>query len=248
MIRYALLFISSFCITSLAEAESVQVAVAANFAGPMESIAKAFEKESGHQAAVSLGATGQLYAQIRNGAPFELLLAADEATPAKLEAEGLTVKGSRFTFAIGKLALWSPKPVFVDNDGRVLKKGDFAHLALANPKTAPYGAAAVEVLKKLGVYDALAPKLVLGENIAQAYQFVASGNAELGFVALSQVQKDGRLTGGSAWCVPAKLYSPIRQDAVLLAKGEGKAAAAALKEFLKSEKARTIIASFGYDL
>jgi molybdate transport system substrate-binding protein len=227
-------------------AGDVQVAVAANFAGPMQKIAAEFAHDTGHKALVSIGATGAFYAQIRNGAPFQVFLSADDETPAKLENEGRTVKGSRFTYAIGKLVLWSAKPGYVDANGEVLKQGHFAHLAIANPKTAPYGTAAVETLKKLGLYAGLESRLVQGENIAQTQQFVASGNAELGFVALSQVWKDGHVTSGSAWPVPATLYAPIRQDAVLLANGRDDAAARALLDYLKSDKARAIIRSYGY--
>jgi molybdate transport system substrate-binding protein len=229
-------------------AEEVQVAVAANFAGPMKKIGAEFEKASGHKLSVATGATGKFYAQIQNGAPFEVLLSADDTTPAKLEQEKLAVPGTRFSYAVGKLALWSAKPGFVDGRGQVLRKGDFAHLALANPKTAPYGAAAVETLKNMSLLDALAPKFVQGENIAQTQQFIATGNAELGFVALSQIQENGKLTSGSAWIVPPELHAPLRQDAVLLAKGEGKAGAKAFLEFLKGRKAQAIIEAFGYDL
>ncbi|MED5612160.1 molybdate ABC transporter substrate-binding protein, partial [Pseudomonas sp. JH-2] len=197
-------------------ADEVQVAVAANFTAPIQAIAKDFEKDTGHKLVASFGATGQFYAQIRNGAPFEVFLAADDTTPAKLEQEKATVPGSRFTYAIGKLALWSAKDGYVDAKGAVLKQGGFQHLSIANPKTAPYGLAATQVLDKLGLKDKLAGKLVEGQNIGQAYQFVSSGNAELGFVALSQIYKDGKVTGGSAWIVPADLYEPIRQDAVIL--------------------------------
>jgi len=248
MIRCSILIFALFTLSSGAVAATLQVAVAANFAGPMEVIAAAFEKDSGHKVAVSTGATGKFYAQIQNAAPFEVLLSADETTPAKLEAEGLTVPGTRFTYAIGKLVLWSSKPGFVDKEGKVLKKGHFAHLALANPKTAPYGAAAVEVLNHLGLFQSLEPKFVQGENIAQTQQFVATGNAELGFLALSQVQKNGKLTGGSVWQIPDSLYSPIRQDAVILTKGKDNPAAVALLAFLKGDKAKTIIKSYGYDL
>lgn len=235
-------------LSSGAAADTVQVAVAANFAGPIAAIQPAFEKSSGHKIALSTGATGKFYAQIKNAAPFEVLLSADDTTPAKLESESLAVPGTRFTYAIGKLVLWSAKPGYIDQEGNVLKKESFAHLAIANPKTAPYGAAAVEALNNLGLYKALEPKFVTGENIAQTQQFVATGNAELGFLALSQVQKDGKLTGGSAWLVPANLHAPIRQDAVLLTKGKDNPAATALLTFLKGETAKAIIKSFGYDL
>jgi len=231
-----------------AHADEVQVAVAANFTAPMQQIAAAFEKDTGHKAVLAFGATGKFYAQISNGAPFEILLAADDETPAKLERELLAAPRTRFTYAIGKLVLWSAKEGYVDGQGEVLKKGDFKHLALANPKTAPYGTAAVEALKKLGLMESVQPKIVQGENIAQTHQFVATGNAELGFVALSQVFKDGKVTSGSAWIVPAKLYDTIRQDGVILAKGRNKPAATALMDYLKSDKARAIIKSYGYEL
>lgn len=229
-------------------ADEVQVAVAANFTAPMKQIAAEFEKDTGHKALLAFGATGKFYAQISNGAPFEVLLAADDATPAKLEQELLATSRTRFTYAIGKLVLWSAKEGTVDGKGEVLKKGEFKHLALANPKTAPYGAAAVEALKQLGVLESIQPRFVQGENIAQTHQFIATGNAELGFVALSQVFKDGKVTSGSAWIVPAKLYDPIRQDAVLLAKGRNNPAAAALVKYLKTDKARSIIKAYGYEL
>ena len=176
-------------------AAEVQVAVAANFTAPMQKIAAAFEQDTGHRAKLAFGATGKFYAQIRNGAPFEVLLAADDETPAKLEREGAALAGSRFTYAIGRLALWSARPGYVDDQGEVLKRGAFKHLAIANPKLAPYGAAAVETLDRLGLLAALQPKFVQGENIAQTFQFVSTGNAELGFVALSQVMEDGKISG-----------------------------------------------------
>lgn len=228
-------------------ADEVKVAVAANFSEPMKKIAADFEKDTGNKVTISSGATGAFYAQIKNGAPFEVFLSADDETPAKIENEGLGVKGSRFTYAVGKLVLWSAKPGYVDAKGEILKKGGFEHLSLANPKTAPYGAAGVEVLKKLGLYDSLQAKVVQGENITQAQQFVASGNAELGFVALSQVWKDGTLTSGSAWIVPASDYSPIRQDAILLTTGAKNSAADALLKYLKGDKARAVIKSYGYE-
>ena len=231
-----------------ASADEVQVAVAANFTAPMKLITANFEKATGHKVALSFGATGKFYAQIRNGAPFDVLLAADDETPARMEKEGLGVSGSRFTYAIGKLILWSAKPGYVDDKGDVLKKGSFEHIALANPKLAPYGAAAVEVMTKLGVMSALEPKFVQGENIAQTYQFVSTGNAELGFVALSQVYEDGKLKSGSGWIVPSAIHSPIRQEAVLLSRAKGNLAAEALLKYLKSDKARAVIKAYGYDL
>ncbi|SDH90256.1 molybdate ABC transporter substrate-binding protein [Pseudomonas panipatensis] len=229
-------------------AGEVQVAVAANFTAPMQAIAKDFEQDTGHRLVAAYGATGQFYAQIKNGAPFEVFLAADDSTPAKLEAEHESVPGSRFTYAIGSLALWSPKAGYVDAEGEVLKQGGFQHLAIANPKAAPYGLAATQVLDRLGLTQALAGKIVEGQNISQAYQFVASGNAELGFVALSQVYKDGKVSSGSAWRVPDNLYQPIRQDALILNKGKDNAAAKALVEYLKGPKAAALIRAYGYTL
>lgn len=230
---------------SLAIADEVLVAVAANFAAPMQRIAADFARDTGHKALPSFGSTGKFHAQIRNGAPFEVLLAADDETPSRLQEEGLAVAGSRFTYAVGRLVLWSPKAGQVPEEA--LRKGAFRHLAIANPKLAPYGVAAVETLKSLKLLDETQPKFVLAENIGQAWQFVASGNAELGFVALSQTMKDGKIGEGSGWLVPAHLHQPIRQDAVLLAKGRGRPAAEALMTYLRGDKARAIIRSFGYD-
>jgi molybdate transport system substrate-binding protein len=215
---------------------------------PMKKIAIQFEKESGHNAVLTSGATGRFYAQIRNGAPFDVLVAADSETPAKLERDGLSVAGSRFTYAIGRLVLWSAKPDVVDARGDVLKKGGFSHLAIANPRLAPYGAAAVEALKAMNLLQELQPRFVQGENIAQTFQFASSGNADLGFVAMSQVYKDGKLKSGSAWIVPVELHTPILQDALILQKGQGKPAAKALMRFLKSDWARTVIRQYGYSL
>lgn len=231
----------------LAGAAEVQVAVASNFTAPAKAIAADFERDTGHRAALAFGATGKFYTQIRNGAPFEVLLAADDETPARLEREGAAIAGSRFTYAVGKLVLWSAQAGYVDDKGEVLKKGDFKHLSIANAKHAPYGAAAIKVLSTLKLLDALQSRFVQGENIAQTSQFVATGNAELGFVALSQVMKDGRLDKGSAWIVPANLYPPIRQDAVILAKGRNNPAAGAWIHYLKGKKAAAIINSFGYE-
>jgi molybdate transport system substrate-binding protein len=229
------------------QAAEVSVAVAANFTAPMQKIAVSFEQDSGHRARLAFGSTGRFYAQIRHGAPFELLLAADDETPARLEQEGLGVAGSRFTYAIGRLVLWSPQPGLVDAQGLVLRQGRFDKLALADPKLAPYGAAAIESLTRLGLLERLQTKIVQGENIAQAYQFVASGNAQLGLLAWSQVQADGHLREGSAWVLPARLYRPIRQDALLLTSGQDNPAAIALLRYLQGEKARAIIRAHGYE-
>ncbi|NHN76970.1 molybdate ABC transporter substrate-binding protein [Azotobacter chroococcum] len=240
--------LSAGLLACAAQAAELQVAVAANFTAPIKEIAAEFEKDTGHKLITSFGPTGGFYTQIHNGAPFEVFLSADDTTPEKLEKEGATVAGSRFTYAIGKLVLWSAKPGYVDGKGEVLKKNAFKHLAIANPKTAPYGAAATQVLAKLGLGEAVKPKLVEGANIAQAHQFIATGNAELGFVALSQVSKDGKLTEGSGWTVPAELHDPIRQDAVILAKGKDNPAAQALVDYLKGPKAAKVIKAYGYDL
>ena len=241
------LLVSLMVLALPANGDEISVAVAANFTAPMKLIAAEFEKDTGHKVLASFGSTGKFYAQIKNGAPFEVILTADDETPAKLVKENAAVAGTQFTYAVGKLVLWSSKPGLVDGAGDVLKKGQFEHLSLANPKLAPYGAAGIETLKAMGVFGAVQPKIVTAENITQAYQFISSGNAELGFVALSQVFKDGKVEG-SSWLVPANLYTPIRQDAVLLDKGQGKAAAEALMKFLKTDKARAIIKSFGYEL
>ena len=231
-----------------ATASEVKVAVAANFIEPMKAIAANFEKNTGHKTVLSSGATGKFYAQIKNGAPFDVFLAADSATPARLEKENATVSGSRFTYAIGKLALWSAQPGLVDNKGDVLRRQHFKHIAIANRKLAPYGAAAVETLTQLKLLEQLTPRFVQGENIGQTFQFVATGNAELGFVALSQICKDGKVKSGSVWIVPAHLYQPIRQDAVILEKGKDNPAAQALIDYLKSDPARAIIQSYGYGI
>ena len=246
--KKALFFALTVTIAGISQADEVQVAVAANFTAPMQQIATQFEKDSGHKATLAFGATGKFYAQIVNGAPFEILLSADDETPARLEKEVQGVAGSRFTYAIGTLVLWSANPTLVDAKGEILKTGDFKHLALANPKTASYGTAAVEAMTKLGLLSTLQPRFVQGENISQTQQFIMSGNAELGFVALSQVFKDCKISGGSAWIVPANLYQQIQQDAVLLSKGKDKPAAIALLAYLKGDKARAIIKSYGYEL
>ncbi|MFG6203151.1 molybdate ABC transporter substrate-binding protein [Pseudomonas retamae] len=234
--------------SSGALADEVQVAVAANFTAPIQAIAADFEKDTGHKLVAAYGATGQFYTQIKNGAPFEVFLSADDTTPEKLENEGDTVKGSRFTYAVGTLALWSAKEGYVDGKGDVLQKNQYQHLSIANPKAAPYGLAATQVLAKLKLTEATQAKLVEGQNITQAYQFVSTGNAELGFVALSQIYKDGKVSSGSAWVVPADMHDPIKQDAVILNKGKDNPAAQALVEYLKGPKAAAVIKSYGYQL
>ena len=229
-----------------ARAAEVQVAVAANFVGPLQRIGETFTAASGHVLKVSSGATGKFYTQVVSGAPFDVLIAADDETPRKLIAEGHAVAGTNFTYAIGRLVLWSAQPGFVDAQGAVLGSSAFRHLAIANPKVAPYGAAALQVLRSRGLADALSLRLVTGESIAQAYQFAATGNAELAFVALSQVALPGKGAVGSYWLVPQSLYGEIKQDAVLLKTGEKNPAAVALLAYLKSEPAQQLIRGFGY--
>lgn len=223
-------------------AAQTNVAVAANFTEAAKDIAAAFKQTTGDDVVLSFGATGQLYTQITQDAPFEILLSADQERPAKAVADGLGVADSRFTYAIGKLVLWSKNADTVKGED-TLKANAFAKLSICNPTAAPYGAAAVEAMKALKLYDTLQPKLVMGANISQAYQFVDSGNAELGFVALSQLKPD---SGGSRWMVPQDLYKPIKQDAVLLKKGVANPAATGFMTFLKGPEARTIIEKYGY--
>ncbi|MDB5751881.1 MAG: putative type molybdate transport system, periplasmic component [Ramlibacter sp.] len=230
-----------------ARAGQVRVAVAANLVQAMQEITRGFAQASGHQAQLVPGSTGKFYAQIRNGAPFEVLLAADQETPARLEGQGLAVTGTRFTYATGRLALWSARPGLVDGDA-VLRRPPAGPLAIADPRVAPYGAAARQVLQRLGLLAAWQPHLVQGESIGQAFQFVASGNAPLGFVALAQVMAGGRLTSGSAWTVPARLHQPLRQDAVLLAGGRGNPAAEALLQYLRGDAARAVLRAHGYQV
>ena len=232
---------SSFATTTL-------VAVAANFSKPMTEIAAGFEKATGHSANLSFGSTGKFVSQMENGAPFEIFLAADEKSTEKLLQDGFAVSGSQFIYALGKLVLWSATPGYVDNQGKILSSGGFKHLALADPKLAPYGVAAIEVLNSLKLQDKLQPLIVEGESIAQAYQFISSGNAELGFVALSHVFDNGKIISGSAWLIPAELHAPIKQAAVLLKIGAENPAAIALLAYLKSAPALEIIQKYGYDL
>ena len=246
--RSAALLLCAVLLEGAVHAAEVSVAVAANFTVPMQKLAVAFEQASGHKATLAFGSTGRFYAQVKNGAPFQVLLAADDETPAKLEKEGLAVAGSRFTYATGRLVLWSADPGVVDERGEVLKKPGTGRIAIADPRLAPYGAAAVETMGRLGVAQALQPRIVQGENISQAYQFVLTGNAQMGFVALSQVMVHGRIDKGSAWRVPAELHAAIKQDAVVLNAGKDNPAAAALMTFLRSDAARAVIRAHGYEL
>lgn len=226
-------------------AGEVSVAVAANFTDAARDLAPLFKKTTGHTARISFGSTGKLYAQIENGAPFELFLAADSKRPQKAEGAGLAVPGSRFTYAMGKLVLWSAKPAAWSDAESYLKRGSFAHLAIANPKTAPYGHTAEQVMQHLGIWNALQTTLVQGDSIAQTFQFVATGNAEAGFVAASQV-KAWKGDAGSLWKIPQAMYAPIEQQALLLKKGENNPAAKAFLQFLQSEAARAVIIGYGY--
>ena len=242
MIRQLLVsFIVAGVISLSAPAAEVHVAVAANFTKPMEQLKREFEKVSQHTVIISFGSSGQLYSQIKNGAPYEVLLSADRERPEQLVAEGEAVSDSLFIYAVGKLALWSKQAHLVDKLGKVLISGQFQHLAIANPQTAPYGTAAKQVMEKLGVWKTLKNKIVQGENITQTYQFVATGSAELGFIALSQYQGDG-----SYWLVPQEQYDPIEQGAVLLKNGENHPAAQALMAFLQTSVAHAVIKKFGY--
>ncbi len=248
MFSRSLLFFCMVFNSTMVWAEDVEVAVAANFIKPMEQIAAKFEQATGNKLVVSFGSSGKLLEQMRNGAPFKVFLSADQSKPQTVEDEKLDVPGSRFTYAIGKLLLWSVREDMVDNKGAVLKTGNFEHIAIANPKTAPYGAAALETMDKLGVLDTLQAKIVQGESIAQTREFVSSGNAELGFIALSQVIRDGRISEGSGWLVSPDLYAPLKQDAILLKTGENSTEARALMDYLKSDAGRAVIESFGYGL
>lgn len=239
-------FVFSYLVINAAQAEDIHVAVAANFAATMKDVVAQFEKNSEHKVALSFGSSGKFFAQIQNGAPFHVFFSADQSKPEALEKAGLTVPDSRFTYAMGALVLWSAKTDFVNDDYSRLQTGDFNKLALANPRLAPYGAAAVEVLDSLELREATMPKWVRGENIAQTYQFAASGNADLGFVALSQILDTGHVMDGSSWIVPRTLYQPIRQDAVLLKNAVDSVGAKALLDYIRSESARTIIHSHGY--
>ena len=228
-------------------ADEIQVAVAANFSAAAQKIAAQFEHDTGHVVKLSFGATGKFYAQIEAGAPFDVLLAADQATPGKLVTEGKAVPATLRTYAVGKLVLWSADPALVDGKGEVLKSDTWKHLSVADAKLAPYGQAARETLAALKLTDAVQARVVTAENIGQAYQFVQTGNAELGFVALGQVQPpDGSKAPGSMWLVPDSLYTPIRQDAVVIAATKAGKAATDFVDYLASDRARVVIKAYGY--
>jgi molybdate transport system substrate-binding protein len=226
-----------------AAADEIKIAVATNFVGAMEALVERFEETSGHTVLVSFGSSGGHYAQIKNGAPFEAFFSADSERPRLLEAEGVAVPGSRFLYAVGRVALWSPRADYIDGGGRILETGDFRHLAIANPELAPYGAAARDVLMARGLWDRLLPRVVMGQDIGQAYSFVQTGNAELGFVAWAQLRQPRREIVGSYWLVPESLHRAIEQEAVLL---RDLPAARALLEFVKGREGREIVRSYGY--
>ncbi|VAX17592.1 Molybdenum ABC transporter, substrate-binding protein ModA [hydrothermal vent metagenome] len=235
-------------VSSYAVAGEVNVAVAANFLGTAKKISSAFEQKTGHKIILSAGSTGQLYAQIRNGAPYDFFFSADSKRTAKLEKDGFVANGARFIYALGGVALYSAEPEYVDGKGEILRTGNFNKLAIANPKTAPYGRAAIEILDKMGLYAQLSDKLVYGQSVAQAFQFVASKAVKLGFVALSQLKEAGTNLKGSYWAVNPSLYEPIKQEAALLRKGESNKTAMEFMEFTKSAEAKKIIKTFGYTL
>ena len=243
---FGALLLGLFSIPSFAG--EVNAAVAANFTAPMQQIAELFQKDTGNTVKLSFGSSGKFYSQIKQGAPFDVFLAADEKNPVLLEQEGLAVKDSRLVYALGKLVLWSAQPGLIDAKGAVLGKGNFNKLAYADPKLAPYGLAAKETLDAMSLWSLVESKLVTGESITQTYQFAATGNAELAFVALSQITKDDKVSSGSWWLVPSNLYSPIKQSAVQLSGAKDPAAAKAFLTFLKGKKAAEIIRSFGYEL
>ena len=246
MIARRLCTLACLLAAPIAAADTVIVAVAANFADALRQLEPLFEQETGHELRISSASTGILYAQILHGAPYDLFLAADRERPERLIEAGLADSSSAFVYARGRLVLWSTHPGLVDGEGEALRSASFEHLALANPRTAPYGAAAMQVLERLGLAQALADRIVTGESVAQAWHFVVSGNAELGFVALSQPIAAGRLAEGSYWIVPEELYAPLEQMAVLLGPAREKPAARAFMAFLQSEYAITRLEELGY--
>ncbi len=246
--RIIALVMAVLSLTGPAVAAEINIAVATNFAAPVKVIIAGFERQTNHRVWLTLGSSGRFYAQITQGAPFDVFLSADQVKPKALEVQGFALPHSRFTYATGRLALWSAKAGLVTGNADILKQNSFNKLAMANPRLAPYGAAAREVLQSLGLYDALSPKLVQGENIAQTYQFVATENADLGFVSLSQVIRDGKTPTGSLWIIPDHLHKAIHQDAIILKSAENNPAARAFVRYLQSESVREIIRNFGYRL
>ena len=245
MSRYLGFFLAALLLAPASHAAPTRIAVASNFSAAMKALASAYFKRSGQRITAAYGSTGKHYAQIRHGAPFDALFAADVRRPQLLEQAGIGIAHSRFTYAIGRLALWSPKPGYVDPQGQILQSGHFAHLAIANPKLAPYGLAAQQVMQKRKLYAALRPRLVFGENIGQTYQFVASGNVPLGFVAWSQLKRPQQQPSGSWWLVPTALHAAIEQQAILLTDNP---VAAGFVAFVKSPAGKKILQQFGYGL
>lgn len=249
--RCVLGLLFSFAVMMRVEASEVRVAVASNFAAPMRALAAEFEGSSQHTVKIAYGSSGKFYAQITHGAPFDVFFSADQAKPAALLDANLALSNTQFTYAVGRLVLWSANFRDITRGAEVLAGGEFNKLALANPKLAPYGTAAVQALESLGLKAETQPKWVLGENISQAFQFVSTGNADLGFVAgsqLVQLQREGQLSMTAVWQVPQALYSPVRQDAVLLVRGAKNPAAIDLLAFMQSPKAQAIIESYGYSV
>lgn len=226
-----------------ARADELTIAVASNFLRPMTELAERFEAQTGHRVRIAGGSTGSHYAQIQSGAPYDLFFAADAERPKRLEQAGRISPDDRFTYAVGRLVLWSPRPGYVDGAGRVLEEGTFRHLAIANPALAPYGAAAKDVLEARGLWNTLQRRLVRGQDIGQTFSFVHSGAVELGFVAYAQILSEKGAVRGSWWLVPSSLHGPIEQQGVLLRESE---AARAFVEFVKSDDAKALIARYGY--
>ncbi|MFW2403884.1 MAG: molybdate ABC transporter substrate-binding protein [Gammaproteobacteria bacterium] len=244
MFRIALAFLTVAILSATpSTADEIRVAVASNFRYAMEDLAPRFERQTGHDVTLIYGSTGKHFAQITNGAPFDVFLAADELRPRMLEEDGLAVSGSRFVYAIGKLVLWSSEQGRVDGNEDLLT-GDFRFLAIANPILAPYGRAARQTLVKLGIWQAVYPRIVRGENVAQAYQYVVSGNADIGLIALAQIRIPATGYSGSHWEVPGDLHDPIRQQAAVVS---DTTATRAFVSYLQSEEARELIRSYGYD-
>jgi molybdate transport system substrate-binding protein len=243
-----LVLICACLLENSSNAGEVMVAVASNFSAPMQKIAESFERETGHKVVLAFGASGGFYAQIKNGAPYQVFLSADHETIERLIGDDLAQEQSQFTYAVGRLILWSAKEGYVDAQGDVLKDPKIKKIAIANPKLAPYGVAALQALEKMQLLSSITPKLVIGENVSQTFQFVSTQNADLGFFALSQVYRDGKITRGSGWMVPPNLYEPIRQDAVLLKSAKGSEVAKALMNFLKTDRIKSLIKSYGYSI
>lgn len=249
MFRRLALVVAFLASAAPSHAAEALVAVAANFAEVIDELKPAFEKASGHRLQATTGSTGKLYAQIKAGAPFHILLSADAKTPERMEEEKLGVSGSRFTYAVGKLALWSSDPARISRNGAdALKADDVRHIAIANPDLAPYGVASRETLQSLDLWDPLKSKIVMGQNIGQTHSMVATGNAQLGFVALSAILSPRATSKGSHWEVPQKLFAPIKQDAILLNAGRDNEAATAFLKFLRTPEARTVIERYGYGI